>query len=275
MKVISKKEAESLGLRKYYTGIPCKRGHLSERFIGNGGCCQCKYENEKANPEIKKINDKKYRENHKIKIMEKQKEWVKNNPEKNAATKRRYKEANQEKVRLSSLLHYTNNKEKILKYSREWSQRNKDKRMSYASSYKERHREKSLKSKREYNKRFRGNNPELARERDRAYYRANPERYFIRTSIARIVKYMRDKDNRASVEVVGYGHEVLKQRLEFQFKDGMSWENYGEWHIDHKKPVARFIDQGITDPKVINALSNLQPLWARDNLEKSDKWIYG
>lgn len=52
----------------------------------------------------------------------------------------------------------------------------------------------------------------------------------------------------------------------------MNWSNRGEWHLDHKKPVSRFIKQGITDPSIINALSNLQPLWAHENLSKGNKF---
>ena len=274
MKVISKKEAISQGLRKFFTGVPCKRNHLSERFIGNGGCCQCKYENEKANPERKKINDKKYRSRHKSKIQEKQKEWIKNNPDKNAATQRRYQEAHPERVRASRVKSYHKNRDKKLAYGREWAKNNADKRRMYAENYKMRNREKVLERKRECQKNFRINNPELVRLRGREYYKNNPERYFVRTSLARIVQYMRNKDNRSAVEIVGYGYEKLRSRLECQFKDGMSWDNYGEWHIDHKKPVSRFIEQGITDPAIINALSNLQPLWAKDNFTKSNKWIY-
>lgn len=275
MKFISKKEAASIGLRKYYTGVPCKRGHLSERFIGNGGCCQCKYEREKENPEKKKENDKKYRESHKDKIRETQKQWVKSNPEKNSATKKRYADKHPERVKNSSKKSYHKHKVKRLAYNQEWSKNNADKRRLYAENYKTRNKGKVLELKRECQKRFRINNPELVRLREREHYKNNPERYFVRASLARIVQYMRNQDNRSAVEIVGYGYDKLRSRLEFQFKDGMSWENYGEWHIDHKKPVSRFVEQGITDPRIINALSNLQPLWAKDNLEKSDKWIYG
>ena len=72
--------------------------------------------------------------------------------------------------------------------------------------------------------------------------------------------------------MVGYGHKDLIKRIEFQFKPGMNWSNYGKWHIDHKKPIARFIEQGVFDPKIINALSNLQPLWAFDNISKGSKF---
>lgn len=50
----------------------------------------------------------------------------------------------------------------------------------------------------------------------------------------------------------------------------MSWENWGEWHIDHIKPVSKFEKNDL--PSVVNSLSNLQPLWAKDNLSKSSKF---
>ena len=71
---------------------------------------------------------------------------------------------------------------------------------------------------------------------------------------------------------LGYDSAKLKERIAFNFKPGMSWENHGEWHIDHTKPIAEFIRQGITDPKVINCLSNLRPMWASENISKGGKW---
>lgn len=71
--------------------------------------------------------------------------------------------------------------------------------------------------------------------------------------------------------VLGYCANKFRQRIEFQFKPGMSWSNHGEWHIDHKIPVAWFRAKGEGRPEVINALCNLQPLWAKDNLIKRDK----
>ena len=53
------------------------------------------------------------------------------------------------------------------------------------------------------------------------------------------------------------------------FTDGMSWDNWGEWHIDHIKPVSSF-DKN-TPISLVNSLDNLQPLWAKDNLSKSNK----
>jgi hypothetical protein len=74
----------------------------------------------------------------------------------------------------------------------------------------------------------------------------------------------------STIDMLGYPPEKLKQRIEYQFKSGMSWDNYGEWHIDHKKPLSRFDED--TSPKTVNSLCNLQPLWAIDNLTKSNKF---
>ena len=64
----------------------------------------------------------------------------------------------------------------------------------------------------------------------------------------------------------------LIDHLESQFKDGMSWENRSEWHIDHIKPIKAFLDEGVTDVSEMNDIKNLQPLWAKDNLSKGAKW---
>lgn len=74
-------------------------------------------------------------------------------------------------------------------------------------------------------------------------------------------------------EEVGYSHEDLKKRIECQMKPGMTWDNYGEWHIDHKIPISWFIKKGETRARIVNALCNLQPLWARDNLSKGNRWV--
>jgi hypothetical protein len=72
-----------------------------------------------------------------------------------------------------------------------------------------------------------------------------------------------------TIDLLGYSPHQLKEHLESLFVEGMSWNNYGEWHIDHKIPVCSF--SADTPPSVVNALSNLQPLWAKDNMVKGKK----
>lgn len=75
----------------------------------------------------------------------------------------------------------------------------------------------------------------------------------------------------SAVKDLGCTIPELKVWLEQQFQPGMMWENYGEWHIDHIVPLSKF---DLTDRKqLIKACHwfNLQPLWAEDNLQKSNK----
>lgn len=79
------------------------------------------------------------------------------------------------------------------------------------------------------------------------------------------------KNYRKTKDILGYTWLEFKLHLESKFQPGMSWDNHGEWHIDHIVPVAWFIRNKCFDPKVVNALSNLRPLWAKENLMKRDK----
>jgi hypothetical protein len=79
----------------------------------------------------------------------------------------------------------------------------------------------------------------------------------------------------SAVKDLGCSIEELKIYLESKFQEGMSWDNWSlkGWHIDHIKPLASF---DLTDRnQLIQAYyyTNLQPLWAKDNMAKSDKII--
>ncbi len=76
-------------------------------------------------------------------------------------------------------------------------------------------------------------------------------------------------------DLIGCSMEELKKYLEIKFQPGMTWENKGRagWHIDHIRPCSSF---DLTDPeqqKQCFHYTNLQPLWAIDNLRKNAKWI--
>lgn len=77
-----------------------------------------------------------------------------------------------------------------------------------------------------------------------------------------------------SGELLGCSTEHLRQRLELQFDGEMSWENYGigGWHIDHILPCSAFNMSDPTEQKMCFHYSNLQPMWASDNIAKSDKY---
>jgi hypothetical protein len=80
------------------------------------------------------------------------------------------------------------------------------------------------------------------------------------------------KDGRHEL-LLGYTKADLRTHLERQFSPGMSWLARESFHIDHIKPVAQFFREGVFDPAVINALSNLQVLTPKENRAKSDRFV--
>ena len=81
------------------------------------------------------------------------------------------------------------------------------------------------------------------------------------------------KNNIPWQNFVSYSLQELKEHLESKFQPGMTWDNYGEWHIDHIVPKSSFHFESYDDPefKKCWSLENLQPLWAKDNIRKSNK----
>ena len=79
-----------------------------------------------------------------------------------------------------------------------------------------------------------------------------------------------------SMEYLGCTIEELRQHIESQFKEGMSWVNYGKWHIDHKIPIA-YKQDGISPTLEVVAkrlhYTNTQPLWAEENISKGNRYI--
>ncbi len=70
--------------------------------------------------------------------------------------------------------------------------------------------------------------------------------------------------------ILGCSFEEFKIHIESQFNEGMTWENHGKWHLDHKTPIS----WANTEDEIyeLNHYTNFQPLWAKDNLSKGNKW---
>ena len=74
-----------------------------------------------------------------------------------------------------------------------------------------------------------------------------------------------------SLNLLGCSLDELKVHLEQQFEPGMTWDNQGEWHIDHIIPCSRFDLSNPIHQRICFNYRNLQPLWAKDNYKKSDE----
>ncbi len=105
-------------------------------------------------------------------------------------------------------------------------------------------------------------------KRDPSYRMAVRARSMLHKVLSRTNKR---KDARCHV-ILGYTGDQLKAHIERQFTRGMSWDLVGELiHIDHIIPIAKFLSLGETRPDIINALTNLRPMWAQENIDKRDK----
>lgn len=81
---------------------------------------------------------------------------------------------------------------------------------------------------------------------------------------------LRGRKKGSGRKYLGCDISFLKEWLSSQFTDGMSWDNYGEWHIDHYIPQAFFKDKDEKEWRICWNYRNLRPLWAKDNIDKAD-----
>lgn len=72
--------------------------------------------------------------------------------------------------------------------------------------------------------------------------------------------------------ILGYNWLEYKTHIELQFKDGMSWSGKESFHVDHIVPIDAFVQKGIYEPHIINALINLQPLYPHENRSKNNNY---
>ena len=208
---ISGKQAKAQGVRHYYTGKPCKYGHVALRFSVSGVCTECNQAHQ-----------------HKY-----------GNSDKGKATRKRQYEV--EKARRAA-----GDKDFIA-------------RRTAACT------------------RWRRNNPE-AWSKAVANRNASPNwvvRNRMQTRLHTFLSATGTEKTLSFQEYVGCSPKELVAYLEEQFLEGMDWTNHGVhgWHIDHIQPCASF---DLTDPEQQRQCfhyTNLQPLWAEDNLRKSDQWV--
>ena len=106
---------------------------------------------------------------------------------------------------------------------------------------------------------------------------ATDPNFKIRSNVSRRINSAIHNGSKSArtLELLGCSIKQLKESLEDDFEAGMTWDNYGEWHIDHIEPCSSF---DLTDPfyqKICFNWMNLQPLWARDNIAKGSKldWV--
>ena len=194
---ISREQAQEQGLKHYFTGKPCKHGHVDIRQVSSESCMECLRQ----------------------RSLKKQREYL-----------------STEEGRLKAAVKT---------------------RRFYAEGYYRTSQQRARKTAYAMNKR-----------------RSDPQQWLRDMLRHRLWVALGSTDRRGrSQELTGTTAEEVRKHLEKQFQPGMTWDNRGQWHIDHIRPCASF---DLTDPeqqKQCFHYTNLQPLWAEDNLRKSDHWV--
>lgn len=171
-------------------------------------------------------------------LIKYQKEYRKNNKDKISERAKLSRIENKIKIRGQRKKRYIKNRDKILDNHKKWYQKNKSKNNEYHKQY--------IKHKRQNDILFR-----------------------IKCSLRARLHNFVNKKNKTTLEYLGLSLDEYKTYLSKMFDNDMTWDNYGQWHIDHIVPLS----SAKNEEELIKLFhyTNTQPLWAEDNLRKSNK----
>ncbi len=224
---------------------------------------------QKNKERMKEVSAEYYQKNKEA-IAEKIKEYYKNNREAREAkreTAKKWREKNKEykaaKDKVYRIKYYQKNKEAIAKRMKEWGKEYREKQKNNIEA---------REAKREYDK-------EWSKNKYRTDLTWKMSRILIKSLRNKLKRHLIKGTNpefsytKAASSLLGCTVEELKTHIENQFEDGMTWENWTRdgWHLDHIVPCSSFDLTKKKEQKKCFHYTNLQPLWAEDNLSKGSK----
>lgn len=150
------------------------------------------------------------------------------------------------------------NKDKVNESKKKWTDSNKEKRKEYIKEYNKRYYQLNLEKRREYSK---------VKQKE---YRQTNDLYRIKSNLRRRINRYIKKKSKSTEDILGINYIDFLIYIQSKFTDGMSIEKLGnEIHIDHIVPLSSAKSE--EELYKLCRYTNLQPLWAKDNLSKSDK----
>lgn len=213
-------------------------------------CCKCKkeikFENKKYCKDCKKLIDALYYQKNKNTIRKKQ---------------TKYRNSFKLEINKKRRENYLINCETIKNRNKLWQKNNKELKKQLDKNYQQKNKYKISARMKKYQKERCLNDIEYKITRN------------LRRRIWGALFKNLDNKSKTTIDLLGCSPKQLKEHLEIKFKDGMSWDNYGVngWHVDHIKPCASFDLTDSEQQKECFHYSNLQPLWAEENLKKGAK----
>lgn len=226
---IERTEAFKNGKTRFFTGKPCRNGHVCERRTCDGKCVDCKDA-----------------------ILNR---WIASHRERSNELKQRYADRNAEKIKLWQLEYRKNNPEKLASKRRAEYPKWKEYFLKYGRKW---------------------------RKKNRTKFNARTRKYFAENVNARLALNMRGRIYKAiigeaksasTVALLGCSIDAFKIHLSFFFTEGMSFENYGKWQVDHVIPCSLFDLTKESEQRVCFNFRNCRPMWAGHNAAKGNKLL--
>lgn len=245
MQIVSLEEAKRLGLKHYFTGKPCKRGHIQQRLTSCRKCLDCQTG---------------YYEERKEEWSAKGAEYRRQNPEKKRQQDRDYRDKNRDRIHKRKKEYWQRTRTEQLARKKEYREKNKDRARASIKRWESENKERVMAAKLMYEKKRRANDPIYAIKRR------------MRVAVSRFARLNGYEKSASTEAIIGCSWQEFRVHIERQFPKGMSWENMSEWHIDHIVPMASAKTE--EDVLRLNHFTNLRPLWAIENLKKSNSAIF-
>lgn len=222
----------------------------------NGTCKECNKQARIDNLEYRKQRDKLYYQKNCEVKKQQSAGYRKAHPEKILEMRKTYYSENRDLILQRNEIYRQANREKVASKQKEyWGVR-----IDYKKVKAKEWRSKSLEKLAAYN-------------RNKYHTNLNYKlRCICRGIVRRMYLAINQPKNDTTNETLGYSPKQLKEHIEKQFKEGMTWDNYGDWHIDHIIPLASA--KTLIEGKYLSRLENLQPLWAEENLSKGSRLDY-
>lgn len=195
--------------------------------------------------------------------------YRKENPEKVRAAKKRCYIAKKPEYQAKQKAYYEENRTAVLEAGKKYRKENSDAIRARDQAYKALHRDRLNARQSEYQQenweRIRAYQAQYSARR----YKSDPL-YALSRLVRRRISFAISAQGYAKTsrtcEMLGCDYASLKAHLEAAFKPGMSWDNRSEWHIDHIIPLASAKNE--EELLALCHYTNLQPLWAAENLSK-------
>jgi len=250
--ITTREEARAAGLKRYFPGKPCRRGHVAERKASDGSCVECNRENNRqrraADPEKHRNTERRRRTANRDAANEKQRRWSEKNPEKIREINRRWRAANPNYHRER----YANDpelREKERKRVRQWQ----------------------------------ADNPEYFRQYMRDRYANDPEFREKRILRGMVERITRGTAGEGALRYLPPGRsDAIRAKIETDLAaipdapDNFDDLDRGEWHLDHVVPLSVMLAMLPNEPRPVLAYvathpDMLRPLPATENISRGNR----